>query len=141
LLSIADWLENDGAVANGVAKSHVRRTLPLMICRDICNGIKARGADEQSEPTRLKIGREYRGGFFIAFAWDDPAYLNAAAPAGDVHRRADLYAVQDLSTQCIDAWEAFFLYARTRPRVTVLNRAPGGARHQAPPRTASGNLR
>ena len=107
---VADWLENDGAVPKRVAKSYVARTLPLMLCRDLCNGSKHAVLTQKPSVLGFKIGREYRGGFFITFAWEDPdpSYVNAAAKPGDEHRRTDLYRVQDLAHQCITAWEAFF---------------------------------
>lgn len=86
------------------------RTLPLMLCRDLCNGSKHAVLTGKPSLLGFKIGQEYRGGFFITFAWEDPdpSYKNAAAGPGDEHRRTDLYRVQDLARQCIDAWEAFF---------------------------------
>lgn len=116
---VADWLESDTAVPKRAAKRYASRTLPLMICRDICNGVKHGVLTRQPSLRGFRIGREYRGSFFIAFAWDDPTYSNPAAIPSDEHRRTDLYRVDELACDCIEAWESFFVTHSLNPRLAA----------------------
>jgi hypothetical protein len=105
---LADWLESDGAVPNKVADHYVRETLPLMVCRDICNGSKHAALTRQRSLREFAFHRQYRAPFVVAFAWEEPGYENPLAAPGYEHVRTEMFGVQQLADDCLTAWRAFF---------------------------------
>ncbi len=116
---LLDWLEADDRHRWPDARDHVRNSLPLQLCADLCNTAKHR------ELTRKPWSGHKPGPFVLAVETTiGPAGASMRLRAASVEVNGVLVDCFVLVDGCLEAWEAYF---REKGTDTELGRYLRGA--------------
>lgn len=96
---LRDWLKATDADLGGAVDEHIRRSRPLSLARDLCNGSKHLRLTDASIDARFLTAMEY-----------EPAPLTGEA--GPSYRlmmltNEDRMEMGELADQCIESWRSF----------------------------------
>jgi hypothetical protein len=95
--ALRDWLKNSGALPAAEIDVLFANTIPLKLCRDICNGTKHFSINSPSIDPHFSIFREF-----------DPSRIFRisviAGGRGHPSEKRDLLEVADA---CLEAWKTF----------------------------------